>query len=72
MLTGTPKPGALVVRKKLTETFSDNPIIIEGAKMSITNVFGPVTYPADGKTARDLVNAARQIKAEERKLHGSA
>jgi signal transduction histidine kinase len=70
LLTGTPKWGGLVVRKRLTQALSENPIILKGVPMPLPALFGPTSYPEDGTTARELILKARELDEEERRSHG--
>ncbi len=65
LLTGTPKWGGLVVRKKLKQALSENPIVLEGGRTTVPVLLGPASYPEDGNTARELIAHARQ-RGEER------
>lgn len=57
LLTGTPKWGAVVVRKKLESVIGEDPAY--GKNGFPVPVFcGPVSYPDDGTTAMDLVASA--------------
>ena len=60
LLTGTPKWGGTVVREKLTNALSANPIIIDGVPMPMPTIIGPVAYPEDGTSVRDLIAGLKQ------------
>jgi len=66
LLTGTPKWGGLVVREKLTNALSANPLIIDGVRVPIPTIFGPVAYPEDGTSIRDLIASLKQFSPKDK------
>ncbi len=55
VLAGTPKTGAIVVRKKLERALLEHSSIFKG--LTWPRVLGPVIYPEDGSTARQLIES---------------
>ncbi len=62
IMGGTSKTKAMIVRKKLNEVFSRHPLFFEDTPLSIPTILGPVTFPEDGITTKELIDAIeRQI-----------
>jgi PAS domain S-box-containing protein len=64
LLIGTPKAGAVAVKKRVESMISQNPLKIDGVALEAPEVLGPVTYPEDGPTGRELINKAMQMRTE--------
>jgi PAS domain S-box-containing protein len=56
VLAGTPKTGAMVVRKKIEKALLDHTIPLKESFPPGLTILGPVTYPEDGTAVRQLVN----------------
>ena len=61
ILAGTPKAGAMVVRKKIEKALQDHSISLKELSLSGLTILGPVTYPEDGTTARQLINGVQLL-----------
>jgi len=56
ILPGTTKPNAMIVGKKIEQAFYENPVFFDdGARLPFSMIKTPVTFPEDGKTARELL-----------------
>lgn len=64
VLPGTPKSGALVVKERLLQVFSQGPVMFDGVPLPAPKIAGPVTYPQDGLTIKDLVGWAQKQREE--------
>ena len=60
-LTGTPKRGAMVVRRKLEQAWSENPMENEDIPVPVPMIIGPATYPEDGTTISALINSIQPV-----------
>jgi PAS domain S-box-containing protein len=58
ILGSTPKPSAILARARLEKAFAQNWPLSEG---ELPDIFGPFTFPEDGKTLRDLLVTAKII-----------
>jgi len=58
LLPATSKPDAVTVRKRLENAFAQNWSLSHG---ELPDILGPVTFPEDGETLRDLLVAAKII-----------
>ncbi len=61
ILAGTPKAGAMVVRKKIEKALLDRSIFLKELSPSGLTILGPVTYPEDGTTPRQLINGVQLL-----------
>jgi len=59
VLAGTTRERAMMVRKKVEQALSRVPILFEGAPVILLPILGPVTFPEDGTTLRELLAIAR-------------
>jgi hypothetical protein len=60
ILESTPKKEAEIVKRKLDEAFSLNPIVFEGKSLSVPTILGPATFPDDGVTTKELLAAVKR------------
>jgi PAS domain S-box-containing protein len=58
LMPNTPLAGAVVVKKRLEEAFSQTPPIVEGIPVKPPPIWGPSAYPENGRTGRMLINSA--------------
>jgi PAS domain S-box-containing protein len=60
ILESTPKKEAAIVKRKLDEAFSLYSIVFEGKSLSVPTILGPVTFPEDGITTKELMAAIKE------------
>ena len=59
ILAGTTKVRAMNVRSKLEQAFSQSPVLYEGFPVPFSVILGPVGFPEDGKTLKELLEKAK-------------
>ncbi|MFQ5543948.1 MAG: ATP-binding protein [Nitrospiria bacterium] len=67
LLPGTTKVGAMTVKERLERLFFLNKVFLKEVQLSVPSIMGPVTYPEEGETGKDLVSRATESYEEDRR-----